>query len=210
MKKENTMIPASLKILLLSALAILLAVIPSFSQETHYVKKVIDGDTIVLENEEHIRLIGVDTPELHHPRKPVQYFAKEAKEFTLRESLGKKVRLEYDWQRKDKYGRTLAYVYLPEGTCLNEEIIKQGYGHAYTRFPFKYLDSYRETEKQARENRKGLWQSGEDTALVKSGSDLKPQRTKSEYNPGSKEYVKGYYRKNGTYVRGYYRNRKRS
>ena len=74
----------------------------------------------------------------------------------------------------------------------------------------KYLDSYRESEKAARENRKGLWQSGEDTALVKSGSDLKPQRTKSEYNPGSKEYVKGYYRKNGTYVRGYYRNRKRS
>jgi len=211
MKKENTKIPASLEILLLLVFAILLVVIPSFSQETHTVKRVIDGDTIVLENGEHIRLIGVDAPELHHPRKPVQYFAKEAMEFTTRRSLGRKISLEYDWQRKDKYGRTLAYIYLPDGTCLNEELIKQGYGHAYTRFPFKYLDSYREAEKAARENSKGLWQSGKDTALVKADSDLKPQKTKAEDNPASsRQYVKGYYRKDGTYVRGFYRNRRKS
>ena len=69
----------------------------------------------------------------------------------------KKVRLEYDWQRKDKYDRTLAYVYLEDGTFVNAEIIKQGYGHAYTRFPFKYLEEFREYEKEARENGRGLW-----------------------------------------------------
>jgi len=59
--------------------------------------RVIDGDTIVLDGQERVRLIGVDTPETKDPRKPVQYFGKEASEFTKRMVKGKKVRLEYDW-----------------------------------------------------------------------------------------------------------------
>jgi len=118
---------------------------------------VIDGDTIVLESGEKVRLIGVDTPELHHPKKPVQYYAKEAKEFTKSLVEGKDVRLKYDWQRKDKYGRALAYIYLKDGTFLNIEIIKQGYGFAYTKFPFKYMEDFRRYEREARENKKGLW-----------------------------------------------------
>jgi hypothetical protein len=55
---------------------------------------------------------------------------------------GKRVRLEYDQQRQDKYGRTLAYVYLENGTFVNAEIIRQGYGFAYTRYPFKYLSNF--------------------------------------------------------------------
>ena len=57
----------------------------------------------------------------------------------------------------DKYGRLLAYVYLTDGTFINAEIIKQGYGHAYIRFPFKYLDQFRQNEKEAREVKRGLW-----------------------------------------------------
>jgi micrococcal nuclease len=72
------------------------------------------------------------------------------------------VRLEYDWQRQDKYGRTLAYVYLEDRTFLNAEIIKQGYGHAYTRFPFKYLEEFRGYEKDARESGRGLWEERDD------------------------------------------------
>jgi len=68
-----------------------------------------------------------------------------------------KVRLEYDQNKIDKYGRTLAYVYLEYGTFLNAEIIKQGYGFAYTIFPFKYLEEFRQYKKEARENERGLW-----------------------------------------------------
>jgi micrococcal nuclease len=121
------------------------------------VKRVIDGDTLVLANDERVRLIGVDTPETKHPRKPVQRFGKEASLFTKRMVEGKEVRLEFDWQKRDKYGRLLAYIYLLDGTFVNAEIIKQGYGFAYTRFPFKYLEEFRSYEKEARENRKGLW-----------------------------------------------------
>ena len=119
--------------------------------------RVVDGDTIVVKKIGKVRLIGVDTPETKHPRKPVEYFGKEASAFTRKMVEGKKVRLEYDWQRKDRYGRVLAYVYLKDGTFLNAEIVKQGYGHAYTRYSFKYLERFRKYEKEARENKRGVW-----------------------------------------------------
>jgi len=126
------------------------------------VKRVVDGDTLVLENKERVRLIGVDTPETKHPNKPVQYYGKEATAFTRRMVQGKRVRLEFDQANahighKDKYRRTLAYVFLEDGTMLNAEIIKQGFGFAYTRFPFKYQREFRRYEREAREQSKGLW-----------------------------------------------------
>ena len=105
--------------------------------------RVVDGDTIVLSNSEKVRLIGVDTPETVRPNTPVEYFGKEASAFTKQMVEGKQVKLEYDWQQRDKYGRLLAYVYLIDGTFINAEIIKQSYGHAYTVFlqvPEKFGD----------------------------------------------------------------------
>jgi len=128
-----------------------------FADNFYTCTRVVDGDTIVVKGIGKVRLIGVDTPETTHPRKPVEYFGKEASAFTKKMVEGKKVRLEYDWQRKDKYRRTLAYVYLEDGTFLNAEIIKQGYGFAYTKYPFKYLEQFRKYEKEARERRIGLW-----------------------------------------------------
>ena len=119
--------------------------------------RVIDGDTIVLSNGEKVRLIGVDTPETKHSQKPAEYYGKEATAFTKRMVGGKVVKLKYDVQRRDEYDRLLAYVYLMNGTFLNAEIIKQGYGHAYTRFPFKYMEQFKQYEKEARENKRGLW-----------------------------------------------------
>ncbi len=136
---------------------VLLVGILSVANPVFHVTRVIDGDTLLLSNGERVRLIGVDTPELCHPLKPVQYFAREASEFTREMVEGKKVRLEYDWQKRDKYGRLLAYVYLKNGTFLNAEIIKQGYGFAYTKYPFRYMEEFRQYEREARENGRGLW-----------------------------------------------------
>lgn len=130
------------------------------AQDFYLCTRVIDGDTIVVaieDKQEKVRLIGVDTPETVHPSKPVQYFGKEASEFTKKTVEGKRVRLEYDWQKRDKYGRLLAYVYLEDGTFINAEIIKQGYGFAYTKYPFKYLEDFRKYERDARNNNRGLW-----------------------------------------------------
>lgn len=121
--------------------------------------RVIDGDSLEVEGVGEVRLIGVDTPELYHPLKPLQYYARESSEF-VKNLLGKsRVRLEYDQERVDKYGRTLAYVYLEDGRILNEEIIKNGYGFALLRFPFRHLVRYRQLEAQAREQGLGLWRN---------------------------------------------------
>jgi len=121
------------------------------------VERVIDGDTVVLERGMKVRLIGVDTPETVHPNKPVQRYGREASAFTKQLTEGVVVRLEYDQQRTDKYGRTLAYVYLSDGRMLNAEIVKHGYGHAYTKYPFKYMEEFLAYEREARESNRGLW-----------------------------------------------------
>ena len=125
--------------------------------QAYKVGRVTDGDTLLLTNGEYLRLIGVDTPETKHPKKPVEYFGKEAYLFTKNMVEGKEVRLEYDQTRRDKYNRILAYVYLLDGTFLNAEIIKQGYGFAYTKYPFKYMEDFRQYEREARENKRELW-----------------------------------------------------
>ena len=121
------------------------------------VTRVIDGDTIVVEVVGTVRLIGVDTPEPVHPREPVGCFGPEASAFTRSVATGQMVRLEYDVDRFDRFERTLAYIYLPDGTFLNAALVQQGYGRAYTFFPFRYLEEFRALEREAREARRGLW-----------------------------------------------------
>lgn len=121
------------------------------------VVSIIDGETIILEGNERVRLIGIDTLAANPPPKPVEYIGMEATTYTKKMLEGNRVRLEYDQEKKDKYGGTLAYVYLEDDTLLNAEIIRQGYGYAYTRFPFKYMEEFRGHEREARENKRGLW-----------------------------------------------------
>ncbi len=121
---------------------------------------VVDGDTIAVDingDAERVRLIGINTPE--RGESP-QFFAEEAYDFTRRMAEGKKVRLEYDHEKRDEYGRLLAYVYLEDGTFLNAEIVKQGYGPAFTKYPFKFMDDFRKYQQEAKRGRMGMWQKG--------------------------------------------------
>ena len=127
------------------------------SLDADVVTRVVDGDTVILERIGRARLIGVDTPESVDPRAPVQRFSKEASEFTTRLVAGRAVRVGYDWNRTDRYRRTLVYLYLMDGTFVNAEIIRQGYGFAYTQFPFKYSDDFTKAEREARQQMRGLW-----------------------------------------------------
>jgi micrococcal nuclease len=126
----------------------------------------IDGDTVYvsvpnppagLSNYESVRLLGVDSPETVHPKKPVQRFGRQASEFTRKRLLHRVVYLAFDWNLRDSYRRLLAYIYLPDGSCHNADLIQEGYGHAYTRFPFQFLEEFRSLERSAREQGRGLW-----------------------------------------------------
>jgi len=136
----------------------------ALSSENRLIIRVVDGDTIVVSPNEKVRLIGVDTPESAHPQKAVACFGKEAKQFTRDAVDGKTIRLVMDTvnakhRHKDRYGRTLAYAYLPDGKMLNAELIRQGYARAYTRFSFRYLVEFRQLERQARTQSMGIWSS---------------------------------------------------
>ncbi len=127
------------------------------------VAKVIDGDTIRVKidnNFQTIRLIGINAPESVDPRKPVECFGREAANKAKEILSGKKVRLEKDPTQgdKDKYNRLLRYVFLEDGTNFNKLMILEGYAHEYTYIiPYRYQQEFKEAEKFARENKKGLW-----------------------------------------------------
>lgn len=128
------------------------------------VSKVYDGDTIVVGRgwrRTTIRLIGVDTPEVAHPDKPVEFYGPEASDFTQRSLTGKWVRLEFEIGRSggdvDRYGRVLAYVITEDGKNFNLELVRLGYGRVYGHYPFKYYREFKTAEKAAREQGIGLW-----------------------------------------------------
>jgi micrococcal nuclease len=137
------------------------------------VVRVVDGDTIAVEIDGAnitVRLLGIDTPETVDPRKPVQCFGKEASDETKSLLTGKTVRLGFDSSQGtpcavgtcDAYGRTLAYVFLPDGTDINETLIAQGFAREYTYDrPYAYQAEFQEAEARAREAKLGLWRACE-------------------------------------------------
>lgn len=132
--------------------------------DLYLVSRVVDGDTIevvIRGQNEKIRLIGIDTPEIVDSRKTVQCFGGEASEKAKSLLGGQKIRLEADPSQgdRDKYNRLLRYVFLEDGTFFNEIMINEGYAHEYTyqSNPYKYQKEFVLAEKEARENNRGLW-----------------------------------------------------
>lgn len=135
------------------------------------VTRAVDGDTLQLETGERVRLIGIDTPEMHESDKlyrdsdrskqdieTIKAMGRQSYEFTKRLVEGKRVSLEFDVEKLDRYKRTLAYVYLKDGTFVNAEIVKQGYASLMTYPPnVKYADLFTKLYREARENNRGLW-----------------------------------------------------
>lgn len=121
-----------------------------------------DGDTIIVDmngKDETIRFIGVDTPETHDPRKPVQCHGAEATDYTKRTIGHQRVRLASDplSNNRDRYDRLLRYVYLPDGTLLNQKLIQTGHGFAYTSFPFTKSAAFIKAEVTAQRQTLGVW-----------------------------------------------------
>ncbi len=145
------------------------------AQQTTTVTRVVDGDTLKIRywgKEESIRLIGIDTPESRVNKKTKKDAKRSGQDIKTIIEMGKRateyveslvkqgdlITIEFDTQEKDRYGRLLGYVYLPNGKMLNEEIVKAGYANVMTVPPnVKYKDRFLRVYKQARERKRGLW-----------------------------------------------------
>lgn len=135
------------------------------SKKYYPIVSVVDGDTVKINLDGKtttLRLIGLDTPETVDPRKPVQCFGVEASNKAKELLSSKKVRIEKDSTQGnlDKYGRTLAYVYLEDGTFYNKYMIENGYAHEYTYdLPYKYQNEFKNAQKEAQTKKLGFWAS---------------------------------------------------
>jgi micrococcal nuclease len=136
----------------------------STGRQVGQVVKVVDGDTIDVEIggvRDKIRVIGINTPEVVDPRRPVQCFGKEASNFAKQILSGKTVQLESDPTQadRDKYKRLLRFVFLNDGAVdYGKLAIQEGYANEYTYdTPYKYQSEYKKAEREARNAKKGLW-----------------------------------------------------
>ena len=144
------------------------------------IERVIDGDTAIVSfvfddgskyQKERVRFLGVDTPETVHPNKPVQYYGKEASDFTKAQLTDKTIWLQTDVGVKDRYDRMLAYVWLKEPTekelddedtireyMFNARLLLDGYAQLMTVQPnSRYANLFVHFQREARQANKGLW-----------------------------------------------------
>lgn len=124
---------------------------------------VIDGDTLIIERDgrrETIRLIGIDSPETGDGRRALGCFGREARVEARRLLNGQRVRFAIDpsQDERDRYDRLLAYVWLADGTFINQAMVENGYAFEYTYdLPYRYQREFRAAEVRARETGAGLW-----------------------------------------------------
>jgi micrococcal nuclease len=161
--------------LLIASVTPLLSSVAAPSHQQATVIHVIDGDTVKLKigsRQEHVRLIGIDTPEArpnrradiqssrtHQDQKTILKLGQQSTEYTRRLlPKGSTVKLESDREPRDHYNRLLGYVWLPNGTMANEEILRAGYGYLLTVPPnIKYRDRLGAAFSEARKEKRGLW-----------------------------------------------------
>lgn len=144
----------------------------SKSNEYLIVTKVIDGDTFKMSNGEKVRLLGIDTPEKYDSEKLERQSVKSGRdketikklgdassEYVRKLAEGKKVLLVSDpgYDNSDKYGRLLRYVYTEDGILLNAKILEDGYANVYYSKQISKIDEFKKLEREARENKRGLW-----------------------------------------------------
>lgn len=126
------------------------------------VVRIIDGDTVELRGGSFVRYLGIDTPEVREKleqgwRYSPEAYSLNAKEYNRKLIGNKKIKLEFDVRKKDKYGRLLAYVYV-DGKMLNEELLRQGYAMLKIYPPnVKHTKLLVAAQKDAMLNKRGIW-----------------------------------------------------
>lgn len=161
-----------------------------YAKETVRFSKCVDGDTIKVikdEKEYTVRMLAIDTPESVHPTKGVEYYGKEASEYTCNKvTNAKKIELEYDENsdKTDKYDRLLAWVFV-DGTLLQKELIEKGYAKiAYLYDDYKYTKELESAQEQASIKNIGVWNEE-----LKNKYDNESEKISTKDNYSTKEII---------------------
>jgi len=155
----------------LTLLALLLATLAAAEPLSGRVVRIYDGDTLVVDGIGEVRLLGIDAPEHEASQRDGYYvrrgiapatlrrIAAEAKRYLQRQAQAQTVRLDSDATERDRYGRRLAYVYLPDGRLLNRLLLDEGLAVVYRRFAFVQKDAFLAAESLAQQRGVGLWRT---------------------------------------------------
>lgn len=126
------------------------------------VTETVDGDTVrvrTAQGSDTVRLLGINTPETHHPTKGVECYGPEASAYTQRWLTGQRVELELDVEHRDKYGRLLAFIYL-DGHRFNDQLLKLGYARVLVIPPNGvFARTMLEEQLAAKRSGRGLWRA---------------------------------------------------
>ena len=126
--------------------------------DVFHVKHVIDGDTIILENNRHVRYIGIDAPEIYHKENRAQAFGYAARDYNQRKIGNKKIYLSYDREKKDAYNRLLAYVFDRDKNFINRLLLLEGYAYYLYKSPnIRFHDVLLKAQRAAMTAKRGLW-----------------------------------------------------
>ncbi len=147
----------------------------SVAQEEAIVRWVTDGDTIVLADGRHVRYIGINTPEIEHEHQKAEPYGYQAKKYNEKLVFSKTIRLQFDRERHDRFGRLLAYVFLLDGTFINQAMVAQGYAYLLPQKPnIKYAKILLQAQREAMSAQKGMWRE----MAEEEGGYLGNRRTK--------------------------------
>ncbi len=131
---------------------------PAPAPATGVVARVHDGDTLSLTDGRRVRLLGIDAPELEKEGRPAEFLAHAAKKALSDLTQGRRVRLEYDRLRYDRFQRLLAYVHLEDGTLVNRELVARGLARVYTQPPnTARQEELLAAQREALEAGRGIW-----------------------------------------------------
>ena len=139
----------------------------ALAMEAHYVKRVVDGDTLLLDSKHLVRYIGINAPETRHGKLMAEPFGIEAKNQHARfVGEGDKIYLEYDIEKSDRYGRKLAYVHTREKIFINRMMLEQGWAYCLSKAPnLRYQDVFLQAQHLAMQGKQGMWHGWKAQAL---------------------------------------------
>ena len=140
------------------------ALVPAM--DAHHVKRVVDGDTLLLDNNQFVRYIGINAPEVHNGNGSVEPFGIEAKNNNARLLGNREVYIAYGEEKSDRYGRGLVYVYTHERIFINKVMLEQGWAYClFTPPNHRYHDLFLKSQRLAMQGKQGVWRGWEAQAL---------------------------------------------